>query len=111
MRGGGGRTRSRGSLRGHPKRGAGEERAQKPRPGRGRSGSGADAKSAPDRRLADVNPPKGIPATGVAVALNTSSKKSTPAKKKRKHLEAYVPLQRHMYGEERIFLPCPGSPR
>ncbi|MBZ5702134.1 MAG: hypothetical protein LAN84_09825 [Acidobacteriia bacterium] len=65
----------------------------------------------PDRRLTGLNPPEGTLATAVAVASNTSSKKSTPAKKKRKHLETYVPLQRHMYGEERVFLPCPGSPR
>ena len=109
MRGSGGRTKSSGSLRGERKKAEKETAAKGTR--RLRSRSGADAKPAPDRRLADLNPPKGIPATAVAVALVTSSKKSTPAKKKRKHLETYVPLQRHMYGEERIFLPCPGSPR
>jgi hypothetical protein len=109
MRGGGGRTRSRGSLRGERKRAEKETAAKGTR--RLRSGSGADRTSAPGRRLTGLNPPKGIPATGVAVASVTSSKKSTPAKKKRKHLEAFVPVQRHPYGEERIFLPCPGSPR
>ncbi len=28
---------------------------------------------------------------------------------RRKRLEAFVPLQRHLYGEEKVFLPCPQS--
>ncbi len=110
MRTGGGRTKSRGSLRGHPKGRAERPRAQQPagKPAADRAGSGAPTS---DPRRPAVNRPKAKPATAVAVALSTSSPKSTPAKKKHHKLEAFVPLQRHLYGEERVFLPCPGSTR
>jgi hypothetical protein len=36
------------------------------------------------------------------------------AKRKKKHehkrREVFVPLQRHLYGEKRVFMPCPGNP-
>jgi hypothetical protein len=101
MRIGGGRTSSRGSLRGDRK--SQGKATSKPR--RLRSGSGAPTS---DPRRSAVNRPKSKAATVASVALNTSSLKSTP-KKKYHRLEAFVPVQRHLYGEERVFLPCPGS--
>ena len=107
MRAGGGRTTSRGSLRGHPKGRAGKPRAQKPalKPAADAARSGAGA-SDPRRPAASSPKRKADPAKAVQVALSTSSPKSTPAKKKHHKLEAFVPLQRHLYGEERVFLPC-----
>lgn len=117
MRGSGGRTRYRDSLRGHPKRMAGNPRAQKPaiRPAVDRTGSDVATsdprRHGPTKSGQAVNRPKSKSATAVAVASVTSSSKSTLAKKNRKHLEAFLPEQRHMFGEERVFLPCPVSPR
>jgi hypothetical protein len=75
MRAGGGRTKSRGSLRGNHK--AAEGAASKGKRSRLRSGSRA------------------------AKAL------SAARPRRRKRLEAFIPVQRHLYGEERVFLPCP----
>jgi len=107
MRGSGGRTASGGSLRGERK---GKRREEKKRL---RSGSGGAKPSpaSPGPRDAVNRRTNPASATAVAVAYGTSKTHSTPAKKTRKHLEVYLPLQRHLYGEERIFLPCPGSRR
>ena len=107
MRAGGGRTTSRGSLRGHPKGRARKPRAPKPalKPAAERGGSGSKA---PGPRRPSVNRRA---AKAVQAALNTSLPKSTPAKKKHHRLEAFVPLQRHLYGEDQVFLPCPQSQR
>jgi len=114
MRAGGGRTRSWGSLRGHPKRKAG-----KPRNNSGRAGAadraGSVRKGTDPRRPVPAKPeqavkrPKSASATAVAVAYGTSAVNFTPRKKSRQRLETFVPLQRHLYGDERVFLPCPGS--
>jgi len=32
-----------------------------------------------------------------------------PRKKSKRHLEEFVPSQRHMFFDERVFLPCPGG--
>jgi len=109
MRAGGGRTKSRSSLRGHPKGRAEKPRAQHPalKPATDRAGSGSKG---PDPRRPAVNRPRAKKATAVAVALSTSAKHCIPPKKKKHHrLEAFVPLQRHLYGEEKVYLPCPGS--
>jgi hypothetical protein len=103
MRGSGGRTRSTGSLRGDRKKPGGKAAAKGAR--RLRSGSGAPT-SDPRRRAASR-----AAAKVASVALSTSSLKSTSPKKKHHRLETFVPLQRHLYGEERVFLPCPGSAR
>ncbi len=105
MRTGGGRTSSRGSLRGERKT-SGRKAAAVGTGRRLRSGSGAPK---PDPRRLAISRPKANEATAVELALNASSAKSTPTKKKHQRLEAFVPLQRHLYGEEKIFLPCPQS--
>jgi hypothetical protein len=109
MRNSGGRTKSRGSLRGHPKGRAKRTRALHPA-GKPAADSVRSGAAASDLRRPAVNRPKSKAATVASVALNTSSLKSTP-KKKRYRLEAFVPLQRHLYGEEKVFLPCPESSR
>jgi len=91
-RAGGGRTKSKNPLRGGRKRPA--------KPGKSRrlrSGSGArhDA-PAPGALGPGASQPK----------LSTFAKKASP---QRRRLEVFVPLQRHLYSEERIFLPCPQS--
>lgn len=114
MRGSGGRTKSRGSLRGK------RNQSAKPNDRRLRSGSGA---STPDSRRSAANRPKSNSgaATGVSVASGTSLRKSqvrdakkskaAPAKKRR-HLERFVPEQRHLFGSDRaVKLPCPETPR
>lgn len=117
MRGSGGRTISRGSLRGHPKGEAGKRR-QKTLRGCGaaatsRSGShfpGAE----PDRRPSSpsLRNRRDQAAMGAALACGTSfEKKSSAGAKKHKRLEVFVPLQRHLYGDERLYLPCPGGAR
>jgi hypothetical protein len=107
MRGSGGRTRSTGSLRGDRKKPGGKAAAKGAR--RLRSGSGAPTS---DPRRSAVNRPKSNTATVAAVALSTSSRKSTPKKRPRRHLDRFVPEQRHLFGDDRaVKLPCPGSKR
>jgi hypothetical protein len=102
MRGSGGRTRAGGSLRGRRER---KKCAAKRARLRSGSGGARPSQAAPaPRRSAAKNPA----AKAVAVALSTFSLRATP-KKKHHRLEAFVPLQRHLYGDERVFLPCPGS--
>ncbi|GEM_PF-1850623 len=111
MRGSGGRTRSRGSLRGHPK-----------------AASAAGSSAAPESRTAAIVPPgagKELPAPGrrprgvslrkaeataAMVASVTSTTKHTSERPKRRCLEVFVPLQRHLHGEERILRPCGVKP-
>lgn len=112
MRGGGGRTKSRGSLRGKRKQSA------KSNDRRLRSGSGA---TTPGSRSSVVSPQVQGASTVGAVASSTSSqndkatvqRKSKPAKaKKRRHLERFVPEQRHLYGGDQVVkLPCPETKR
>jgi hypothetical protein len=88
MRAGGGRTKSRGSLRG-------------------------------DRKVAEsAGPTCSLKEPWVEQNRSRLRSGSSAAKplsaarpRRRKHLEAFIPEQRHMFGEERLFLPCPGSPR
>lgn len=79
MRGQGGRTKSKGALRGTRDP---QQTAMVPTP-RLRSGS-------------DPSP-------------IISGPVRPPHKPHRKRLEAFMPQQRHMFCEERIFLPCPGA--
>ncbi len=96
MRGCGGSSTSRGSLRGHPKGKAAQ----------GPSSPGANARLAPGRRLRSASLLASSPeATAVQVAYGTSANNSKAHAKKR-HREIYVPLQRHMFTDDRIFLPC-----
>lgn len=108
MRNSGGRTKSRGSLSGNHEGRTEAPRAQQPVKNPG-ADSARSAAGASDLRRPAINSPKRKAATAVAVALSTSLFKSTPKKKSRKHLEVFVPLQRHLYGDERVILPCPGS--
>jgi hypothetical protein len=112
MRGSGGRTTSRGSLRGDPK-GEGPRAKSgpqtKPQLGRrSRSGDAAVPAGAPDR-LPRIASRRGSAASGVQVALNTSCRKSTPKVSFRKRGEMYVPVQRNLFDEGRVFLPLTGS--
>ncbi len=106
MRNGGGRTKSRGSLRAERKRSA------KSVASRLRSGSGA---ATPDsRRAAGISPRKDLRATaeGVASVVTSAKKSNARVKARRKHLERYVPEQRHLFGSDRaVKLPCPETPR
>ncbi len=105
MRNSGGRTKFKGSLRGDRKKAPREAGAKGAR--RLRSGSGAPT-SGPRRSA--VNRPK--PASPISYdAPCAPFVLRTPRQKKHHRLETFVPLQRHLYGEERVFLPCPGSRR
>jgi hypothetical protein len=73
-----------------------------------RSGSGAASEGAAPAPRRAVRKPA---AKAASVALVTSAKKSKRGNpKKRRHLERFVPEQRHLFGDDRaVKLPCPGS--
>lgn len=115
MRSGGGRTTSRGSLRGKH-----EGKARSGKVSRLRSGSGA-REEVPSRRARAVSATsRAVAKMGEAASVTSSPKnKSAIAKKsnaavkpRRKHLERYVPEQRHLFGSDRVVkLPCPETKR
>ena len=77
--------------------------------GKGGQTAGPDAHRGrpPLGRQSPIEPGRGQGGTGMGLP----STMKCSAKKTRKHLEVFVPQQRHFFGDERVMLPCPGAPR